>query len=185
MSGRLDYIHSEVDLELVKYKLEKALQNSQVQNSKKTQRRSRQKVTPDTNQVVTISEKKPSISLLLKQKLFALALFCLVFIIIILAIIIATTSKEGGKDVRQGIDSSTLITTLPAKTSTAVQTSTIVQEVNQCIEFNDVNVTITNDKVNHKQSFIDLGFIFKHCSMKCFVTKIGLEMKSVMTCATP
>ena len=164
MSGRLDYVHSEVDLEQVKYKLEKALKKSQ--ESKKTQRRTRQKITRNTTQLV-------------------LALFCLVLVIIILAIIIATTSKEGGKDVRQGIDSSTLITTLPAKTSTAVQTSTIVQEVNQCIEFDDVNVTITNDKVNHKQSFIDLGFIFKHCSMKCFVTKIGLEMKSVMTCATP
>ena len=184
MSGRLDYIHSEVDLELVKYKLEKALQKSQHQNSKKTQRRSRPKVTPDTTQVVTISEKKPSISLLLKQKLLALALFCLLFIIIILAIIIATTSKEGRKEVKQ---STIRITALPAKTSTTVQASTIVQEANQCIEFDEANVTIINDKVNHKQNFIDLGFIFifKNCSMKCFVTKIGLEMKSVMTCATP
>ena len=157
MSGRLDYIHSEVDLELVKYKLEKALQKSQVQNSKKTQRRSRQKVTPDTTQVVTISEKKPSISLLLKQKLFALALFCLVFIIIILAIIIVTTSKEGRKEVRE---STVRVTALPAKTSTTVQASTIVQEASQCIEFGEVNVTIINNKVNHKQNFIDWGVSF-------------------------
>ena len=157
MSGRLDYIHSEVDLELVKYKLEKALQKSQVQNSKKTQRRSRQKVTPDTTQVVTISDKKPSISLLLKQKLLALALFCLLFIIIILAIIIATTSKEGRKEVKQ---STIRITALPAKTSTTVQASTIVQEASQCIEFGEVNVTIINNKVNHKQNFIDWGVSF-------------------------
>ena len=157
MSGRLDYIHSEVDLELVKYKLEKALQKSQHQNSKKTQRRSRPKVTPDTTQVVTISDKKPSISLLLKQKLLALALFCLVFIIIILAIIIATTSKEGGKEVRQ---STVRITALPAKTSTTVQASTIVQEASQCIKFGEVNVTIINNKVNHKQNFIDWGVSF-------------------------
>ena len=151
MSGKLDYIRSELDLERVKDKLKEALEKSQVQKSKKTQRRTRQKVTPDTTQVVTISDKKPSISLLLKQKLLVLALFCLVLIIIILAIIIGTISKQGEKEVKQSTDSSTLIGTLAAKTSTTVQSSTIVQEVNQCIEFDDV--TIANDKVNHKQKF--------------------------------
>ena len=75
MSGKLDYIRSELDLERVKDKLKEALEKSQVQKSKKTQRRTRQKVTPDATQVVTISDKKPSISLLLKQKLLVLALF--------------------------------------------------------------------------------------------------------------
>ena len=149
MSGKLDYIRSELDLERVKDKLKEALEKKKKKKSKKTQRRTRQKVTPDATQVVTISDKKPSISLLLKQKLLVLALFCLVLIIIILAIIIGTISKQGNEEVKQSTDSSTLIGTLAAKTSTTVQTSTIVQEVNQCIEFDDV--MIANDKVNHKQ----------------------------------
>ena len=153
MSDKLDYIRSEVDLERVKDKLKKALQKSQVYKSretKKTQHRARQKVTPETTLVNTdlllkTTDTKSSISLSSKVKILSrlliLALFCLVLITIILAIIISTSEDE--ERVEQSTNSSTLVVSQPTKTSTTVQTSAIVQEVG-CIDY-DVNV-ITDEK---------------------------------------
>ena len=123
MSDKLDYIRSEVDLERVKDKLKKALQKSQVQKSretKKTQYRARQKVTPETTLVNTdlllkTADTNSSISLSSKVKILSrlliLALFCLVLITIILAIIIGTSEDE--ERVEQSTNSSTLVVSLP------------------------------------------------------------------------
>ena len=153
MSGKLDYIRSELDLERVKYKLKKALKSSQEAKQEKAKqvqerrKKSQAKVTPEiTLSTFEVEEKvKPLFSPLLKQRLNGLAALVLVSIIIILAIVIGTTKDKEANDQTEETILST--TTVPKITSTTVQAA--VQDFRQCVEYNP-NVQIASSKVMYR-----------------------------------
>ena len=101
----------------------------------------------NTDLLLKTTDTKSSISLSSKVKILSrlliLALFCLVLITIILAIIIGTSEDE--ERVEQSTNSSTLVVSQPTKTSTTVQTSAIVPDVG-CIDYDDDVNVITDEK---------------------------------------